>query len=104
MNNPKNPQTLSERRAFAEDAFHRDIESFRKEHEVICVPKDLIPKGAVLVECYHLNGEFVILGDPPSDETYERLQIPEHQRHNCDAMGCTSLSHVVLRVGVPFSE
>jgi len=45
------------------------------------------PMGSILCECYETADEYVIIGHPGDDET-----------HNCDAMGCGSMSHVVARV------
>jgi hypothetical protein len=57
----------------------------------IRVRKDWIPKGAVLVEAYLTEREIVICGSPKEDD----------ENHNCDAMGCTTLSHVLYRLPLP---
>jgi hypothetical protein len=45
------------------------------------------PPGARLVEAYMTDREVVVMGDPdPDDET-----------HDCDAMGCGTMSHVAAR-------
>lgn len=57
--------------------------------EAISVPAFAIPKGAKLVECYETEHEYVICGEVnDADES-----------HNCDEMGCGTLSHVVARFG-----
>jgi hypothetical protein len=50
------------------------------------VRKDLIPKGSVLVEAYLTEREIIVMGQPKDDD------------HNCDAMGCGTLSHVLYRL------
>lgn len=88
--------TMQERRTFAEQAFTRELSEIRKEHQVIAIPNSLIPKGAALVECYETEKEYVVIGQPNDidDET-------DPNYHNCDAMGCSSLSHVVARFPKP---
>lgn len=55
----------------------------------IRVRKDLIPKGATLIEAYITSSnEIVVMGQPKKDD----------ENHNCDAMGCGSLSHVLHRL------
>ena len=56
------------------------------EDETIRVPKDSIPEGSYLVEAYVTDKEVVVLGEPDWQDD-----------HNCDAMGCATLSHVVYR-------
>ena len=58
-----------------------------KEYQEIKVPTHLIPEGAELVEAYRYKGEIIIIGEP--DEATD---------HNCDQMGCTTLSHVLYRL------
>jgi transcriptional regulator with XRE-family HTH domain len=53
----------------------------------IRVRKDLIPDGATLVEAYLTDREIIVMGRPPEDGD-----------HNCDAMGCGSISHVLIRI------
>jgi hypothetical protein len=50
-----------------------------------------IPEGAKLVEAYETDKGFVIIGTPKSDD----------ESHNCDEMGCSTLSHVVARIEKP---
>lgn len=57
-----------------------------EEWETIRVPKHCIPKGARLIEAYLTNRQIVVLGQPAEDDD-----------HNCDAMGCGSISHVLHR-------
>ncbi len=57
----------------------------------IRVRKDWIPKGARLVEAYLTEREVIICGSPKEDD----------ESHNCDAMGCTTLSHVLYRLPLP---
>lgn len=58
--------------------------------QVISVPNNMIPKGTRLVECYETERNYIILGQPSDCEDENS---PEY--HNCDAMGCGTLSHVV---------
>lgn len=58
-----------------------------QHYQVISVHNDDIPKGAKLVECYETEKEIIVVGSPQSDD-------PEH---NCDALGCSTLSHVLHR-------
>ena len=65
----------------------RDAQKWLDEHQTIIVEKRFIPKGAKLVEAYETDTEIVVLGFPDeNDET-----------HNCDAMGCSTFSHVMYR-------
>ena len=53
----------------------------------IRVRNDMIPKGAKLVEAYVTEHEVIVMGFPKEDD----------ENHNCDAMGCSTLSHVLHR-------
>lgn len=87
------PQTMAQRSIAAEEAFLRDIAKLRSEHEIVIVEKRCIPEGTKLVEAYETESEFVIIGKP------SRCDDPESpEYHDCDAMGCSSLSHVVVRI------
>lgn len=66
-------------------AENNDMKNWDKTHQVIAVPIDTIPKGARLIEAYETATEYIIPGNPTDEE------------HNCDAMGCTSLNHVIFR-------
>ena len=62
----------------------------REEYEIIKVPKDMIPDGAELMECYRTSHQIIVCGEPEeNDET-----------HNCDYMGCTTLNHVLYRFNI----
>ncbi len=43
----------------------------------------------VIGEAIVTKTEFMVLGDPGDDEN-----------HNCDAMGCTTVSHVLIRLPI----
>ena len=45
---------------------------------------------------YETEHEVVIVGDPLPDE-----HLPEEEQHNCDAMGCSSIEHVIYRFRKP---
>ena len=60
------------------------------------VRKDLIPKSAILVEAYLTDREVIVMGRPPESDD-------EETGHNCDAMGCGTLSHVIYRIPLPVS-
>jgi hypothetical protein len=57
------------------------------------IDKQFIPDGAILIEVYETPTEYKILGEPPNDEN-----LPEELQHNCDKMGCGTLSHVIIRI------
>lgn len=63
-----------------------------EDYQTIKVPKRFIPEGAKLIEAYLTGTEVIVMGDPPDEET-----VGEESAHNCDAMGCGSLSHVIYR-------
>lgn len=66
-----------------------------EEWAEIKVSKDLIPKGATLVEAYRTEREIIVMGWPPESDD-------EETGHNCDAMGCGSCgSHVIYRLSLP---
>jgi hypothetical protein len=64
-----------------------------EEWAEIRVRKDLIPKGATLVESYLTEREVIVMGCPAEDD----------EGHNCDAMGCGTLIHVLYRLTLPNS-
>jgi hypothetical protein len=57
----------------------------------IRVRKDFVPKGARLIEAYVTDREIIVMGQPKEDD----------ENHNCDAMGCGTLSHVLYRLPLP---
>ncbi len=72
----------------------------QEKYETIRVLKDFIPVGAKLVEAYETETEIIVCGVPPDEP--EDLTDGEYRKwyetsHNCDAMGCSSLSHVIYR-------
>lgn len=77
---------MNQRRDAAEAAFQRELQKMREEHEVISMPKYLIPAGWKLAEAYHKDGKLVICGEPDPNG-----------RHDCDMMGCTTMNHVIWR-------
>lgn len=58
----------------------------RETHAILEVPKWRIPWGSALVECYETPREYVVMASG---------ELPES--HNCDEMGCGTLSHVAAR-------
>lgn len=46
------PKTVTERTILSAQAFARDIEAMMKDHEIIVVPRRLIPEGSRLIEAY----------------------------------------------------
>jgi hypothetical protein len=58
------------------------------EWMILRVPRLAVPDGAQLAECYETEKEFVIVGMPDADD----------EEHDCDAMGCGTLSHVLHRI------
>lgn len=57
------------------------------ENLQLCVSGWQIPAGAVLRECYETDTEIIVCGMLSDDD----------ESHNCDEMGCTSISHVLYR-------
>jgi hypothetical protein len=65
---------------------------------------DGIPRGFIMEEVragkryYRGPGKIVITGDVPDED-----HLPEHERHNCDEMGC-GWEHVIqiIRVFMPY--
>jgi hypothetical protein len=70
---------------------------YRPEMVTISVPEDCIPAGGKLVEAYETEHEIIVCGDPPDEPEGK----PEEDWHNCDAMGCGTLSHVIYRFTKP---
>lgn len=70
------------------------------DYEIIKVWKELIPKSGKLVEAYETEHEIIVMGTPedePEGLTKEQMDDWYEKSHNCDAMGCGSLSHVIYR-------
>lgn len=65
-----------------------------EEWAEVRVRKDLIPKGARLVEACLTAREVIVMGWPKEDD----------ESHNCDVMGCGTLSHVLYRLPLPNSD
>jgi hypothetical protein len=61
------------------------------EYVTISVRKDLIPEGTKLIEAYKTKDEIIVLGNP------YWFCHGHPSRHNCDAMGCSSVAHVIIR-------
>lgn len=59
----------------------------------ILVEKWGIPEGAQLVEAYETATQIVVCGIPNEEPD----DMPDEQRHNCNYMGCSSVSHVLYR-------
>jgi hypothetical protein len=70
----------------------QDYKTYVENHEVISVHKRAIPANSHLVEAYETDTEIVVCGEPPNENEGE---YPAD--HDCDFMGCASLSHVVYR-------
>lgn len=60
---------------------------FESEWMILRVPRYSVPEGAQLAECYQTAKEWIIMGQPS-----------ESDDHNCDEMGCGTLSHVLVRI------
>lgn len=59
-------------------------------------PLDRVPKGYQPMEAYTNGKEIVVLGEPDDGDDLTESS------HNCDAMGCSSVDHVILRIPHPF--
>jgi hypothetical protein len=73
---------------------------YHPEFAIVRVRADLIPKGARLVEAYETDTEIIVCGDPPPEPeglTEAEYAVYCETSHNCDAMGCATLSHVIYR-------
>jgi hypothetical protein len=57
------------------------------DYETISIRKDFIPKNGKLVEAYETENEIIVIGEPKEND----------ESHNCDWMGCSTLSHVLYR-------
>jgi len=54
----------------------------------LSIPLSYVPDtNATIRECYETDTEIIVLGEP----------ITEDEKHNCDHMGCSSLTHVLYR-------
>jgi len=51
------------------------------------IPDEFIPEIAELIEAYKTPKEIIVIGEPDWVED-----------HNCDEMGCGTLSHVIFRL------
>jgi hypothetical protein len=63
------------------------IEVRRNGHPLLVVPKSLIPEGSTFRECYETDTEIIVIGWPEDDD----------ENHDCDQLGCSTLSHVLYR-------
>ncbi|MCI0391859.1 MAG: hypothetical protein MOB07_24215 [Acidobacteria bacterium] len=82
----------------------RGIYPVKEDDVVIRVPRYCIPNGGHLVEAYETETEIIVCGDPPDEpENLTEEQYAEwyETTHNCDAMGCGALSHVIYRFNKP---
>lgn len=76
-------------KVFSEVCEERDKAVASEEKNRTCHHFDRTPEGTRIA--YFHDGQFILNGDPePSDD--------EETGHNCDAMGCSSVEHVIERV------
>ena len=63
---------------------------------------DNIPEGYWKIDAYTNGYEIIVCGDPLDEDQYEEagISIESPIAHNCDAMGCTSVSHVIFRMSI----
>lgn len=63
---------------------------------------DNIAEGYWKIDAYTNGYEIVVCGDPLGEDQYEAagISIESPIAHNCDAMGCTSVSHVIFRISI----
>jgi hypothetical protein len=87
------PMSVADRENLAMAGLRREVEKLRERYVIVRVPKDEIPEGARLVEAYETEKSIVVCGDPPEDDEDK----PEELQHNCDEMGCCTMSHVIYR-------
>jgi hypothetical protein len=50
-----------------------------------------VPEGAKRLDAWEHNGQLIVCGDPVDTGD------DDPNGHNCDMMGCTSVSHVIIR-------
>ena len=63
------------------------IEVWNGAGRLLSIPLYTIPKGAQFRECYETQREIIVCGWPEMDD----------ESHDCDAMGCSTLNHVLYR-------
>lgn len=61
------------------------IEIWNGKNLVLCIPFYSIPNGAIFREAFETEDEVIVIGEP------------QDEYHNCDEMGCSTLSHVLYR-------
>jgi hypothetical protein len=71
----------------------------REMCEVVFVERRYIPEGGRLVEAYETPREIVVCGEPP--QALGGFDESDETAHNCDALGCSTISHVVYRFAKP---
>ena len=64
------------------------------ERCMISVESWQIPEGGILRECYETETEVIVLGWPRDSVLGEPGVDSDH---NCDQMGCSTVSHVLYR-------
>lgn len=90
------PMTMTARRAFAVQAFHRDVDAEAAKWFITKVPRDQVPENATPVEAYETATHWIILGTPSEEEDENSPRY-----HDCDTMGCGTFSHVIARLPKP---
>ncbi len=58
---------------------------------------DRTPKGFWKLDAYTNGYQIVVLGTPPYRDDYDEN---DPNAHNCDAMGCGSLDHVLCKIPI----
>lgn len=87
---------MPEREGAAEEAMWRDLERKKAEFAIVMVEKRFIPAGAKLVEAYETESGWLVVGEP-----WRGDDVSDPRYHDCDAMGCATLCHVVARIQKP---
>jgi hypothetical protein len=92
MNGNERPLTFCERKLQEynnrETAIRNAIKILQEDHQIVVVEKLYIPKNAKLLECYETESSYIIMGFPENGD----------ESHDCDEMGCGSLTHVLIRI------
>jgi hypothetical protein len=52
-----------------------------------------VPVGAKRLDAWEYKGQLIVCGDPVDTDG----DVDHPHAHNCDAMGCSSVSHVLIR-------
>lgn len=55
-----------------------------------------VPEGATRLDAWEYKGELIVCGIPDDGNG----DVDDLHQHNCDAMGCSSVGHVIIRMSM----